>query len=127
MVVSATSLSRSGLTDFLLQRVSAIVLGLYGLCIVGFLLANPEVDYDAWVQYMASPVMLLFGTLSIVSLGVHAWIGMWTIGTDYLSEHKMGRRAVFLRLIYQGLVALSIVVYLLVGLAILWQFPFGSA
>lgn len=127
MVVSATSLSRSGLADFLLQRVSAVILGLYGLCIVGFLLVNPDTDYDAWVQYVASPVMLVFGTLSLVSLGIHAWIGMWTIGTDYLSEHKMGRHAVFLRLMYQGVTALLIFVYLLVGLAVLWQLPLWSA
>ena len=41
MVKSATSLTRSGLSDFLLQRVTAIVLGLYTVCVVGFLVVTP--------------------------------------------------------------------------------------
>ena len=36
MVTSATSLTRSGLSDFVVQRVSAVILALYTLCVVGF-------------------------------------------------------------------------------------------
>ncbi|MCY3884918.1 MAG: succinate dehydrogenase, hydrophobic membrane anchor protein [Gammaproteobacteria bacterium] len=123
LVVNATSLSRSGLSDFLLQRVSAVVLGLYALCIVGFLIVNPDVDQIRWVQYMTSPVMLIFGTLAILSFAVHAWIGMWTVGTDYLSEHKMGKHASFWRLLYQVFVVVIVFTYLLFGLGILWRLP----
>lgn len=123
LVVNATSLSRSGLSDFLLQRITAVVLGLYALCIVGFLVANPDVDQIRWVQYMTSPVMLIFGTLAILSFAVHAWIGMWTVGTDYLSEHKMGRHASLLRLLYQCFVVLVVLTYLLFGLGVLWRLP----
>ncbi len=120
MVVSATSLSRSGLTDFLLQRVSAVVLGLYGLCIVGFLVFNPDVDQAGWIRYMTSPPMLAFGTLAIVELGVHAWIGMWTVGTDYLNEHKIGKYATVIRLLYQSIVVLVVFIYFVWGLGVLW-------
>lgn len=123
MVVNATSFSRSGLTDFLLQRVTAVVLGLYALCIIGFLVANPDVDQIRWVRYMTSPVMLVFGTLTILSFAVHAWIGMWTVGTDYLSEHKMGKYASLVRLLYQGFVVLVVFTYLLIGLGVLWRLP----
>ena len=123
LVVNATSFSRSGLSDFLLQRVTAIVLGLYALCIVGFLIANPDLDQIQWVSYMTSPAMLVFGTLAILSFAIHVWIGMWTVGTDYLSEHKMGKHASFLRLLYQGVVVLLVFSYLLLGLGVLWRLP----
>ena len=120
MVVSATSLSRSGVTDFLLQRVSAVVLALYTGCIVAWLLLNPEFDYSQWIAYLKSPVMVLFGTLTLLSWGIHAWIGMWTIGTDYLNEHHIGKMATTFRLIYQLGVTGAIIAYFVIGLAIIW-------
>ena len=37
LVTNVASFGRSGLADFVLQRVSAVVVGLYALCLVGFL------------------------------------------------------------------------------------------
>jgi len=82
MVKSATSLTRSGLSDFLLQRVTAIVLGLYTVCVVGFLVVTPGVSYEQWLAYQGSGAMRLFSTLAVLATAGHAWVGMWTIGTD---------------------------------------------
>ena len=93
MVTNVTSLTRSGLSDFVIQRVSAVVLTVYTLCVVGFFLANPALTHAALVAYFSSTPMLLFSTLAVLSTAAHAWIGMWTIGTDYIREHYFGRHS----------------------------------
>ena len=49
MVTNITGFGRSGIADFVLQRVSAAVLGLYGLCLGGFFAITPHVDHAALV------------------------------------------------------------------------------
>lgn len=120
MVVSATSFSRSGVADFLLQRVSAVVLAVYSGCIVWCVLVHPDLEYADWVAYVRSPAMVLLGTLLLLSWGIHSWIGMWTVGTDYLNEHHIGKFATVIRLVYQFGVISLIVVYLVLGLVIIW-------
>lgn len=41
MVTSVTNLSRSGLYDWMAQRVSAVVLAAYFIFLIGYLVANP--------------------------------------------------------------------------------------
>ena len=121
MVASVTSLSRSGLADFLLQRVSAVVLALYAACLVGWFIINDSVTYAQFAAYFGSTPMRLFSTLALLATVVHGWIGMWTIGTDYVRPHYFGRLATALRFLYQYGMALVLVVYLIWGLAIIWS------
>lgn len=48
MVTNITSFGRSGLSDWLMQRVSAVILALYTVFIVAYLLFNPNLDYYTW-------------------------------------------------------------------------------
>lgn len=121
MVTSATSLTRSGLTDFILQRVSAVILGLYAVCVTGFLLVNPDLGYEAWVGYHSSSAMRLFSTLAVLATAGHAWIGMWTIGTDYIRGHYFGQRATIFRGLYQILCVGALFLYVVWGLQIFWE------
>lgn len=121
MVSSATSLTGSGLTDFILQRVSAIVLGLYAICVTGFLVVNPGLGYETWAAYHSSSAMRLFSTLAVLSTAAHAWIGMWTIGTDYIREAHVGSRATLLRGLYQVICAGTLFVYVAWGLQLFWR------
>jgi succinate dehydrogenase / fumarate reductase membrane anchor subunit len=121
MVSSATSLTGNGLTDFILQRVSAIVLGLYAVCVAGFVLVNPDLTYAAWLDYHSGPAMRLFSTLAVLSVAAHAWIGMWTIGTDYIREAHVGGHATLLRGLYQVVCAGALFVYVAWGLQLFWR------
>ena len=67
MVGSITSLTGNGLADFVVQRVSAVVMTLYTLCVVGFFLANPDMDFETLRTYFASVPMVLFSTLMVLS------------------------------------------------------------
>ena len=120
MVTQATALSRNGVTDWLIQRVSAMVLALYTLCILAFIVLNPDLTYGTWMAFHNHPAMEIFTMLALVSTCAHAWIGMWAIGSDYLRPHLMGAIANPLRSIYQIGCVLVTIAYLLWGINIIW-------
>jgi len=121
VVVGLLSARNRGLLDFVMQRVSALVLGLYTLCLLGFLVSHSELSQVEWVGFMQSMPMMIFSTVSLVSLCVHAWVGMWTIGTDYIRTFSFGKRSTFLRQVYQAFVVALLLVYLGLGSSIIWS------
>ena len=118
MVKSVTSFGRSGLSDWLLQRVSGVILLAYFVCIGGSLLGG--MNYAEWNAMCQSTGMRVFTLLAILSLAAHAWIGMWAVGTDYLTERMMGSKGNVLRLAFQIACSLVIFVYVIWGTQILW-------
>jgi succinate dehydrogenase / fumarate reductase membrane anchor subunit len=120
-VTNVTSLTRSGLSDFVIQRVSAVIMAIYSACVLGFFIANPGMSHEALRAYFAATPMVLFSTLTVLATAGHAWIGMWTVGTDYIRPHYFGRFATSFRLVYQaGCVAL-IFVYVAWALELFWS------
>ena len=120
MVTEVTSMSRNGVSDWLIQRVSALILAAYTLCIFASVVMNPGLDFETWSGFFSSTAMQIFTMLAILSTCAHAWIGMWTIGSDYLREHTLGSKATTLRFIYQIGCVLVIAIYLIWGINILW-------
>ena len=126
MKKNATSLSRSGLSDWLIQRVSAYILGVYFVFILAYLLCHGSLvgqgnlDYAAWHGLMTHPAMRIFSLLALLSLAAHAWIGMWMVFTDYVTERQMGPKANALRLALQVGMILVNLVYVVWGIQILW-------
>lgn len=120
MVTSVTSLGRSGLYDWLIQRVSAVVIGVYVIGMIGFLLAQPDLDYGTWAALMGSAPMRIANTLLVFSVVVHAWIGLWSVTTDYLTRLTFGTAATAVRLVVQMAIVLLLLVYLLWGLLMIW-------
>lgn len=121
MVKNVTSLSRSGLSDFVLQRASAAIMALYTLCVLGFFLANPELTHAKLVGYFGSAPMLAFSTLLVLATAAHAWIGMWTVGTDYIQAHYFGAHATSFRLLYQAGCVAVIFLYVVWALQLFWS------
>ena len=118
MVKSVTSFGRSGLSDWLLQRVSGVILLAYALCLGGTLVIG--VNYAQWQAMFASTGMRVFTLLAILSLEANEWIGMWAVGTDYLTERMLGTKGNLLRLAFQIGCSLAIFVYVIWGTQILW-------
>ena len=118
MVKAVTSFGRSGLSDWLVQRVSAVILLSWFLCVGATLVSG--VGYLEWKSMFASTGMRIFTVLAILSLAAHAWIGMWSVGTDYLTERLMGKTGNLLRLAYQIGCSLVIFVYVIWTIQILW-------
>lgn len=113
MVTNVTSLGRSGLYDWLLQRISAVVIAVYFLTIMGFLLGHSELDYVTWKNFMSSLPMRILSLLMLVALVAHAWVGLWTIATDYL-------KPLILRLTFQLICLVTNLAYFIWAIDILW-------
>jgi len=113
---SATGLTGSGSRDWVVQRISAIVLAAYTLVVLGWLLCHSlshQLDYAHWYGFMMTKPMKLFSLLTILSLAGHAWVGIWTVFTDYVN-------AVGVRLVLQAATVLAIIVFLFWGVQIFW-------
>ncbi|MBP6103568.1 MAG: succinate dehydrogenase, hydrophobic membrane anchor protein [Gammaproteobacteria bacterium] len=110
---SATSFGKPGLQDWLLQRMSAVVLGLYGFFLLGYLLQHHPLCYCAWRALFTQEWMRIFSLVALLSLLLHAWIGLWTITTDYL-------KAGWLRRFVQISILATFVSDFLWGIATLW-------
>jgi succinate dehydrogenase / fumarate reductase membrane anchor subunit len=102
-----------GLRDWLVQRVTAAVMALFVLAVVIYLLLQPRVDYDVWTDLFSGNVMRSFALLFLLSLFYHAWIGVRDIVMDYV--HPAG-----LRLLAHVLVILTLVMYVIWSVQILW-------
>jgi len=122
MVTSVTNLSRSGLYDWMAQRVSAVLLAAYTLFLLGYFLANPDLTYEQWTGLFSQNWMRIFSLLTLVALAVHAWVGMWTISTDYLTPMAMGKAATIVRFLFQVACGLLMFVLFVWGVQILWGF-----
>ena len=120
MVTSVTSLGRNGLYDWLIQRVSAVIIGVYMIGMLGYLMLSGDLDYVSWKALMGSVCMQIANTLLVVSVAAHTWVGLWGVTTDYLTVMTLGKAATGVRLIAQVAIALALVVYLLWGLVLIW-------
>ena len=121
MVTNVTSLTRSGLSDFLVQRVTAVILTLYTLCVGGFFLVNPGMTHAELLGYFSSTPMVIFSTLAVLATAAHAWIGMWTVGTDYIREHYFGKHSTTFRMVYQAGCLMILFLYVVWGLDLFWS------
>ena len=114
MVTSVTNLSRNGLSDWLIQRVSAIAMFVYVVYLVIYLLCNPHITFATW-HHLFSCVFMQIATLLILLLVLaHAWIGLWIVFTDYV-------KCPCIRLPLQICVSLLLIGYLIWGAMILWS------
>ncbi len=121
MVKTVTNFGRSGLSDWLVQRVSGVILLLFTVVVVGFILTNPGLGYEQWRGFFDFTYMRVLSTAAVLSLAAHAWIGMWSVSTDYFTERMMGSAGMTLRLLVQGFSAVLVFTYVVWGLKILWS------
>ncbi|MDH4609417.1 succinate dehydrogenase, hydrophobic membrane anchor protein [Pseudomonas sp. GCM10022186] len=120
MVTNVTNFSRSGLYDWMAQRVSAVVLAAYFLFLLGYLLFNPGLTYAEWHGLFSHTAMRIFSLLALVALSVHAWVGMWTISTDYLTPMALGKSATVVRFLFQAVCGIAMFAFFVWGVQILW-------
>jgi succinate dehydrogenase / fumarate reductase membrane anchor subunit len=113
MVKTVLGVNHQGLTDWGIQRLSAIFLALYAVGLAGFFLDNSTLEYDAWHHLFSHTWMKVATFLFFLSLLSHAWVGMWTVFTDYVKPYVL---CVTLNVI----VLFSLLACLIWALQILW-------
>ena len=118
MVTAVTSMGRSGLYDWLFQRVSGAILLAYAVCVAVVLVGSPE--YADWKALYSQTWMRVFSLLALVSIAMHAWVGLWAVFTDYLTERLMGQLGNVLRFTAQAVSGIIMFTYVVWGIQILW-------
>ncbi|MFL0797342.1 MAG: succinate dehydrogenase, hydrophobic membrane anchor protein [Cellvibrionaceae bacterium] len=119
MVTAVTSFGRSGLYDWLIQRVTGVVLAAYTFFIVGAVLCS-DLTYESWSALFDQLWVRIFSLAALISIVAHAWIGLWCVITDYMTTRLMGAKATVLRLISQTGLGVIALVYVVWGIEILW-------
>lgn len=120
MVTSVWSLGRNGLYDWVVQRASAVIIAVYVVGLLGFLIAHPNLDHETWKAFMGCLAMQVTNTVVFVMVAAHAWIGVWTVLTDYVTKLSIKKHHAAVSLTAQTLMVLAVCVYLLLGLYMIW-------
>lgn len=127
MVTAVTSLGRSGLSDWLVQRVTGVILLAYVIFLASVIFCSSP-GYSEWKALFDQTWVRVFSLAAILSIAMHAWIGLWCISTDYLTSYVLtlkagpavGAKANVLRLAFQAASAVVLFTYVVWGIQILW-------
>jgi succinate dehydrogenase membrane anchor subunit len=102
-----------GTGDWLLQRITAVIMAAYTVFTLAHVLWRPPSTYAHWKAMFAGLPFRLFTMLFFAALLYHAWVGMRDIIMDYVKP--MG-----LRLAIQATIGLALLCYLIWSAAVLW-------
>ena len=103
-----------GLKEWLIQRITAVVMVAYSLAIGVVVLIRLPMDYERWKALFAPQWFRVLTLLFLLCLFWHAWIGVRDILMDYV-------QSLAARLTAQVLVVLALVAYALWSVTILWS------
>ena len=102
-----------GLMDWLVQRLTAVVMAVYTLLVLAIALWNGGIDYPLWTDLFAHGGFKLASFLFMVALLYHAWIGVRDILMDYIKPAGI-------RLTLETVTVIALVGYLGWTLQVLW-------
>ena len=113
MIKQASSFGRNGVQDYVFTRATAVIIVLYVLWIVGFMLFKSDGSFIQWKSFFESNFNKVFTIITLISILIHAWIGLWQVFTDYVKN-------TLFRAILQFFVVTVLMVYVIYGFFILW-------
>ena len=113
MVKTVLGVNHQGVRDWLVQRVSAVVMAVYSVGLMLYFVLNGTPEYSEWHRLFSCTLMKIATLLFLASLLLHAWVGLWTVFTDYVKPF-------WLRLMLHTVVLLMLVSCFFAGLLILW-------
>jgi succinate dehydrogenase / fumarate reductase membrane anchor subunit len=102
-----------GWLDWLVQRVTAVIMIAYTLLMLGIALYHGGIDYEGWQALFAWNFFRLATLLFALSVFWHAWIGARDIWMDYIKPTA-------LRLTLEVLTVLMLIAYAAWLATILW-------
>ena len=73
-----------GMSDWLAQRVTAIMMALYTIILLISFLTAGNFSYEGWAGLFAQQWFKLATFVTFLSLFYHAWVGMRDIWMDYV-------------------------------------------
>ena len=94
-----------GLFEWIVQRVSALLIGAYTIFLLSFFLMHVPLHYPEWENLFSFVWMRIATIVVVIAILWHAWIGLWTVLTDYV---KCG----YARLCLEVVIAITLLGYL---------------
>ena len=109
------------------QRYTSLLILSYLIYILSFIFTNQDINFFSWSDFFLSFQVRFLSSIVFLVIVLHAFIGLWTVGTDYLTKRTLGflnvslsRRADTLRYIYYLIFGLLGIVYLTAIFYIIW-------
>ena len=102
-----------GWQDWLAQRVTAVIMVLFSIVIIGFFAVHGGVNYAQWKTLFGSQIFRILTLLFFLSVFYHAWIGIKDVLMDYI-------KAAGLRITMQVVVILFLVMCSIWSVTIIW-------
>ena len=109
------------------QRYTSLVILSYLIYILSFIFTNKDINFFSWSDFFLSFQVRFLSSIVFLVIVLHAFIGLWTVGTDYLTKRTLGylnislsRGADILRYIYYFIFGLLGIVYLTAIFYIIW-------
>ena len=103
-----------GLKDWLVQRITAVIMAVYSVILLVVLMTGLPMSYAVWRSVFAQGWMRIATLLFVVSLAWHAWVGVRDILMDYIQHDG-------LRLTLQVITVLLLASYVVWAIEILWR------
>ena len=73
-----------GWRDWLAQRVTAVIMVLFSIVIIGFFMLKGSIGYSEWKELFRSQLFRILALLFFLSVYYHAWIGIKDVLMDYI-------------------------------------------
>lgn len=73
-----------GWQDWLAQRVTAVIMVLFSVVIIGFFMLKGGANYADWKALFQAPLFRILALLFFLSVYYHAWIGIKDVFMDYI-------------------------------------------
>jgi len=110
-----------------LQRYSSLIILSYLIYIFSFIFVqNDQISFFAWSNFFLSFQTRFLTTITFLFLILHAFIGLWTVGTDYLTERTLGflnkplskianmlNKLYFFTFVFLGIMYLTLILYII--------------
>lgn len=115
MVKSVLGVNHQGLRDWVIQRISAIIIGIATISLVAYLMCHRDLSFVEWRMLFAPTGMKVVTLIVVLALAFHAWIGIWIVITDYV-------KPALLRFAIEVLVFMTLLACVLWALLMMWSF-----
>jgi succinate dehydrogenase / fumarate reductase membrane anchor subunit len=114
MVKSVLAVQHSGLRSWVVQRVTAVILAVVCVASTVYFYDHPHLSFLEWRTLFMPLWVRVLTLLCMISITTHAWVGIWTVVTDYVKIPG-------LRFIIHILVFLILLLCVLWTLLMMWS------
>ncbi|MDF3034893.1 MAG: succinate dehydrogenase [Paucimonas sp.] len=103
-----------GVRDWLAQRITAVVMGIYTIVLLAMFFGSKNFSYDGWAGMFAMPWFKIATYVTLLCLLYHAWVGVRNIWMDYIKPASI-------RLLLQSATILWLIGCAVYAAEILWR------